>query len=527
MIVPRLQTMVFLGAAVPIAAIGLAVLVAGWVLVTCLAITPLVVPALVAFRAAAGGAAWLDGQFANELLDTSVQPPVTSPGPGGFWRSGLNVLGDGAFWRQQAYLMIRLSLGFALGIAAWAVLAAGLGLLTLPAWYRFDNVLVLGRFVDTIGRALLGVPAGLAVLVVLYLTLGPLRRGSHAIVVSLLTGPPVGGESPEAARRRRRRGLMLHAAGYATFNLFLIAVWALTGHSSFWPVWTLIVFGLPLGAHAVAELVESRSWPVPRSLVLHGGLAGVLAVFFTSIWAASSRGYFWPVWIYLVLGITLAIHAAVVLPRRSQERIAELEETRAGAVEQQGSELARIERDLHDGAQARLVALGMQIGLAEQKLGTDPAGAQKLLAEARQGTREALEELRDLARGIHPPVLADRGLEAAISALAARTPLRVDVKVDLPHRPSQAAETAAYFVVAESLANSGKHAEAGAVEIALRERDGNLVVEVSDDGVGGADPGGNGLRGLARRVSALDGRLEVVSPTGGPTIIRAVIPCES
>ena len=162
MIVPRLQTMVFLGAAVPVAAIGLAVLVAGWVLVTCLAITPLVVPALVAFRAATGGAAWLDGQLANELLDTSVQPPVTSPGPGGFWRSGLNVLGDGAFWRQQAYLMIRLSLGFALGIAAWAVLAAGLGLLTLPAWYRFDNVLVLGRFVDTIGRALLGVPAGLA-----------------------------------------------------------------------------------------------------------------------------------------------------------------------------------------------------------------------------------------------------------------------------------------------------------------------------------------------------------------------------
>ena len=320
---------------------------------------------------------------------------------------------------------------------------------------------------------------------------------------------------------------MLHAVGYATFNLFLIAVWALTGHSSFWPVWTLIVFGLPLGAHAVAELVESRSWPVPRSLVLHGGLAGVLAVFFTSIWAASSRGYFWPVWIFLVLGITLAVHAAVVLPRRSQERIAELEETRAGAVEQQGSELARIERDLHDGAQARLVALGMQIGLAEQKLRSDPAGAQELLAEARQGTREALEELRDLARGIHPPVLADRGLEAAISALAARTPLRVDVKVDLPHRPSQAAETAAYFVVAESLANSGKHAGAGAVEIALRERDGNLVVEVSDDGVGGADAGGNGLRGLARRVGALDGRLEVVSPAGGPTVIRAVIPCES
>ena len=313
MIVRRLQTMVFLGAAVPVAAIGLAVLVAGWVLVTCLAITPLVVPALVAFRAAAGGAAWLDGQLANELLDTSVQPPVTSPGPGGFWRSGLNVLGDGAFWRQQAYLMIRLSLGFALGIAAWAVLAAGLGLLTLPAWYRFDNVLVLGRFVDTIGRALLGVPAGLAVLAVLYLALGPLRRGSQAIVVSLLTGPPVGGESPEAARRQRRRALALHALGYAVLNLFLVAIWALSGGSTFWPVWTLIALGLPLGAHAVTEYVISRSWPVPRSLVLHAGLVVVLSVFLTLIWVASGFGYFWPAWAMLGLGITLAIHAAVVL----------------------------------------------------------------------------------------------------------------------------------------------------------------------------------------------------------------------
>jgi signal transduction histidine kinase len=524
----RLRTLAFLAAALPVAAIGLAVLIAGWVLVACLAITPLVVPALVAFRVATGGAALVDAWLANELLDTSVRPPVTSPGPGGFWRSGWNVLGDGAFWRQQAYLLIRLSLGFGLAIAVVSALVAGFGLLTLPVWYSFSNVqLGAGWHVDTLGRALLGVPVGIVLLAVLFLVLRPLGRGSRAIVVSLLTGPPAGGESPETLRRRRRRGLALHALGYAVANLFLIAIWALGSHSSFWPVWTLIVFGLPLGAHAVAELVQSRSWPVPRSLVLHAGLVGVLSVFFTLIWAASSLGYFWPAWVMLALGITFAIHAAVVLPRRSQERIAELEETRAGAVEQQESELARIERDLHDGAQARLVALGMQIGLAEQKLASDPAAAQALLAEARHGTREALEELRDLARGIHPPVLADRGLEAAVAALAARTPLRVDVKVDLPRRPPQAVETAAYFVVAESLANSSKHSEAGRVEIVLREQDGELVVEVSDDGVGGADANGSGLRGLARRVGALDGRLEVVSPAGGPTTVRVVIPCES
>jgi signal transduction histidine kinase len=523
----RFRTLVFLAAALPVAAIGLAVLIAGWVLVACLAITPLVVPALVAFRAATGGAVWLDAQLANGLLDTSTQPPVTSPGPPGFWRSGWNVLGDGAFWRQQAYLMIRLSLGFGVGIAAVSALVAGFGLVTMPIWYSWSNVQIgAGWHVDTLGRALLGIPAGAALLAILFLVLRPLGRGSRAIVVSLLSRPPVS-ESPEAARRQSRRGLVLHALGYAVLNLFLIAVWALTSRSSFWPVWTLIALGLPLGAHAVAQYVESRTWRVPRSLVLHAGLAGVLSVFFIAIWAAGGAGSFWPAWVMLALGITLAIHAAYVLPRRSQERIAELEETRAGAVEQQESELARIERDLHDGAQARLVALGMQIGLAEQKLASDPAAAQALLAEARHGTREALEELRDLARGIHPPVLADRGLEAAVAALATRTPVRVDLKVDLPSRPPQAIETAAYFVVAESLANSGKHSEAGRIEIVLREQDGDLVVEVSDDGVGGADENGNGLRGLARRVGALDGRLEVVSPSGGPTVVRAVIPCES
>jgi signal transduction histidine kinase len=165
--------------------------------------------------------------------------------------------------------------------------------------------------------------------------------------------------------------------------------------------------------------------------------------------------------------------------------------------------------------------------MAEQKLASDPGAAQALLAEARQGTREALEELRNLARGIHPPVLADRGLEAAISALASRTPLRVNVAVDVPGRPPRAVETAAYFVVAEALANTGKHAHAEAVDIDVHEDGGRLVVSVVDDGDGGADPGGGGLRGLVNRVQALDGSLEVTSPAGGPTTIRAVIPCGS
>jgi len=226
----------------------------------------------------------------------------------------------------------------------------------------------------------------------------------------------------------------------------------------------------------------------------------------------------------------LAVQLAAVLltsPRRAEmaERIETLETTRAGAVDAQESELRRIERDLHDGAQARLVALGMSLGMAEQKLSEDPQRAGELLAEARLGAEHALRELRDLARGIHPPVLADRGLEAALASLASSTPLRVGLSVDVAPRPAPAVESAAYFVAAEALANAAKHARAQRVDITVVRAGDALELEVRDDGDGGADPAGNGLRGLQRRVEALDGSLIVTSPRGGPTTIRAELPC--
>ena len=393
----------------------------------------------------------------------------------------------------------------------------------MPIWYRWNAPDLGSRHIDTIGQALLGVPVGLAGLTVALLLVRPVDAGYRLLVDRLLAGGEEGGPAPSPAEQRR--ALAVHAAAYAVLCGSLIVVWALTSRTYFWPEWTLIVFGLPLAIHAWYELVVERASPERRALVVHAGASLALAIFFTLIWAVTSRGYFWPIWPILVLAVLLGVHAIVDYARRGR-RISELESTRAGAVEQQETELERIERDLHDGAQARLVSLGMSLGMAEQKLATDPAAAQQLLAEARDGAREALEELRTLARGIHPPLLADRGLGAALGSLAARTPLNVNVAVDLPRRPPRALETAAYFVAAEALANAGKHAEAGRVDIAVHAEDTGLVVEVVDDGSGGADPEGSGLRGLARRVEALDGELLVDSPPGGPTTIKAVMPCE-
>jgi signal transduction histidine kinase len=212
---------------------------------------------------------------------------------------------------------------------------------------------------------------------------------------------------------------------------------------------------------------------------------------------------------------------------RLSNRVQELTVSRADTVDTQAAELRRIERDLHDGAQARLVALGMSLGMAEETVARDPAAARELLAEARAASSQALSELRDLVRGIHPPVLADRGLEGAIHALVLANPLPTDVEIDIPGRLSAPVESAAYFAVAETLTNVVKHAGANKAWIRLSYRDGMLNVLVGDDGRGGADPaGGTGLRGIERRLSAFDGTLMVTSPLGGPTVVVMNLPCD-
>ncbi|WP_221323767.1 sensor histidine kinase [Actinoplanes sp. L3-i22] len=209
-------------------------------------------------------------------------------------------------------------------------------------------------------------------------------------------------------------------------------------------------------------------------------------------------------------------------------RVSHLTVTRADTVDAQAAELRRIERDLHDGAQVRLVSLGMTIGLAEEMVETDPDGARKLLAEARETSSAALADLRHLVRGIHPPVLAERGLDGAVRALALALPIPITVETALSGRLDTPVESAAYFAVAEALANTTRHSFAQHGRVDLWHTGTMLVMQVSDDGLGGANPtGGTGLRGIERRLSAFDGTMRLSSPPGGPTVVTMELPCAS
>jgi signal transduction histidine kinase len=215
-------------------------------------------------------------------------------------------------------------------------------------------------------------------------------------------------------------------------------------------------------------------------------------------------------------------------PRRDlAARVTELEISRERVVDAAETERGRIERDLHDGAQQRLVALAMDLGRAKARFADDIDAARELVDQAHVQAKEALTELRNLVRGVHPPVLTDRGLDAALSGLAALCPIPVDVHVDVPVRPRASIEAVAYFTVAEALTNVAKHSRASHAKVVVEGRGfpGTLTVMISDDGIGGADITSTGLSGLADRISGVDGRLSVESPVGGPTIIAAELPC--
>jgi signal transduction histidine kinase len=344
-----------------------------------------------------------------------------------------------------------------------------------------------------------------------------------------------------AARRARvpRVGppsVGLHLALSTVAGVATTVVWIEAGGDDFWPRWVWFGLGVGLVAHVLLRrALRAARTPGQAYRTAMEALA-VVAVVDVVVWLLAGAGTFYPVWSLTGYAVVAAVVTAIVHRHRLpwaeagalEERVDVLTRTRSGALDVQAQQLRRIERDLHDGAQVRLVALSMQLGRAEARL--EDAGDPHTLAlvrGARDEATAAIGELRDLARGIAPPVLADRGLPAAAEALGRRSASPVEVDAALDRRPPPVVESAAYFVIAESLANAGKHVPGVAVRVSVREDEGLLVVLVADDGPGGADPAGSGLTGLRHRVEALDGRLTVDSAAGAGTVVRAELPCGS
>jgi signal transduction histidine kinase len=406
--------------------------------------------------------------------------------------AGQNAVGRAGAWRA------------ALVVQSVAFLATGLWLI----WDMARTRLVL---TDRSGRPLwnLLLPPAVVVLVIL------LDRGSPdpariAVPAGLVITLGVAFMLPAVAADLAAAGLtVLGIAGLA------FAAWPA-------PLPDLVLRAWPTPGHNVYEVTSYASISAPLDLLAGVQAAAILTL---GLWLVPR---------------TIGVHARALLgPGPDPElagRVEQLTQTRADAVDSAAAELRRVERDLHDGAQARLVALGMNLRAAERLIHTSPAAAVALVAEAREASSLALTELRDLVRGIYPPVLADRGLADAVRALALDTPIRTQTDVDLPGRLEFPVETACYFAVAEALANAVKHSGARLVQIRIRysadarpsgwPASGLLRIEITDNGTGGADPAqGTGLAGIERRLGTFDGILAVSSPPGGPTMIIMEVPC--
>lgn len=312
-------------------------------------------------------------------------------------------------------------------------------------------------------------------------------------------------------------GLVMLPWGIFAFTATVV-VWSVAWSTATMPLWAWASDRPPpFTLNGVHVVFEGRWY---AGIVIGGVVIGLLML------AALPRV------IHGLASTHLALARALLSPSSEEQlaqRVSELEVSREASVESSASELRRIERDLHDGAQQRLVSLAMNLGLAKERLrDSEDERTRSMVDAAHDEAKQAIAELRDLVRGIHPAVLTDRGLDAAVSALVARCPVPVTMHTELPRRLPPAIEATAYFVVAEALTNVAKHSRARSAMVRLFERDGSLVVEVHDDGIGGADAGlSGGLHGLSDRVAGVEGRLRIASPAGGPTVLSVELPCES
>jgi len=406
-------------------------------------------------------------------------------------------------WKELAYLL----LGLPVGVVTFTVVVTGVALgVSLLITLVGIPVLVATAYAD---RGLAWLERRRAALVVgRPISDPPYRRPERPGALAWLKALAVDPQTWKEAAWM----VVVFAVGLVGFVvavvLWTVALWAVT-FPVYW--WALPHDAVPQVGGEGDELALD-TWP----LAIAVGACG-LVLLVVSPWVCS------------LLAQGQARLARVFLgPGAATARVGELTRSRAAAVDAQTVELRRIERDLHDGAQARLVAATIDLGLAQEKLEVDPVEARRLVEAAQAETKEAIGDLRRLVSGIAPAVLADRGLDAALSGLVASCRVPVSLEVRLPERLPEAVEVAAYVVAAESLTNVQKHAEATTASLQARVQDGRLVVEVTDDGRGDAAAvPGSGLDGLAARVTALDGRLLVTSPAGGPTVVRAEIPCVS
>ncbi|MFI1969446.1 histidine kinase [Streptomyces cinnamoneus] len=416
---------------------------------------------------------------------------------------------EGRTWREFLYLLLGMPIAVCTFAYAVTLTAAGVGLLI----------------------TFLGVPL-LAATLVGARGLGVLERARARALLRLEVAEP---EPVRTRSRDGRAGLMawvgavlksgtswrhlLYMVLYLPWALFAFVVslvlWSVSWTVFLYPLWKWVLptYGDQPGIQLYGD-DDGRTWYLDSPFEVGAASALGLVLVLGTPWVI--RG---------LTQVDRLLVSGLLGPSRLAERMWELEEDRGVVVDTAAADLRRIERDLHDGAQARLVALAMDLGLAKEKLLEDPDAAAKMVDEAHGEVKLALQELRDLARGIHPAILTDRGLGPALSALAARCTVPVTTEVDLPTRPAAAIEGIAYFTVSELLQNISKHSQARTARVDVWRVDSRLMLQVGDDGHGGASTaGGSGLAGLAERLRSVDGLLVVDSPQGGPTTVTAELP---
>ncbi|TXL90544.1 sensor histidine kinase [Streptomyces sp. IB2014 016-6] len=410
----------------------------------------------------------------------------------------------GRTWKEFVYLLLNLPMGILFFVYTITTISVSAGLLvTFLGIPLLAAALIgcraLGAVERTRARALLGLDVA-----------SPLPvRGEKSGLMSW-----VGAVLKSGVSWRHLLYGILHFP-WALFSFVVSVTFTVTGWSLFlYPLWQWVFpehtnqDGIALFSDGTNDFYLDTPFEIAATSVV--GLVLVLA----SPWLI--RG---------MTGVDRLMVAGLLGPSKLATRVSELESDRGVVVDTAAADLRRIERDLHDGAQARLVALAMDLGLAKEKLLADPEAAARMVDEAHGEVKVALQELRDLARGIHPAVLTDRGLDAALSSVASRCTVPVQVEVDLGSRPAAAIEGIAYFTVSELLQNVSKHARASRASVDVWRMEDRLMLQVSDDGRGGANTSsGSGLAGLAERLDAVDGILVVDSPAGGPTTVTAELP---